>query len=157
MIGRLSNPKVFVGILVVLAVLFVVATGCGAARGGRDARREDRDPGFVKALGALLVTSLKGRVGAGDVQAACAQGATPSFVLQANRPCTVEVAGSSRPSRTLALRLAQGGPAQVAFSLRDGVPERRTVNAGQRVQFDVFGEGATLTLACTNACRFDLQ
>ena len=154
---RLSNPRVFVVLLVVLAVFFLLFVGCGATRDGGNPKQQDRDPALIKGLGALLVDPLRGRVGIGDVEAPCRQLSPPGFVLQVNRPCSIEIGGSFRPVRTLVLRLAQGGPAQIVVRPEGGVLSRASLNTGAQLQTDVFREGARVDVSCPNACRLELR
>jgi hypothetical protein len=156
-VDRLSNPRVFVVLLAVLALFFLLFVGCGATRDGGNPKQQDRDPALIKGLGALLVDPFRGRVGIGDVEAPCRQQSPPGFVLQVNRPCSIEIGGSFRPVRTLALRLAQGGPAQIVVRPGGGVLSRATLNAGAQLQADVFREGARVDVSCPNACRLELR
>ena len=155
--SRLSNPKVFVALLVALAVCFLLFAGCGATRDGGNPRQQDRDPALIEALGILLVDPLRGRVTVDDVEAPCRQESPPGFVLQPNRPCSIRIGGSFRPVRTLALRLAQGGPAQVVLRPDGGVLSRTTLNPGTQLLADVFREGARVDIACATGCRLELR
>lgn len=155
--SRLSNPKVFVAVLVALAVFFLLFVGCGATRDGGDPKQQDRNPALIEVLGALLVTPFRGKVSLGDVESPCRQASPPGFVLQANRPCSIQIGGSFRPVRSLALRLAQGGPAQVVVRPVNGVLSRTTLTAGSQLLADVFREGARVDVVCPNACRLELR
>ena len=131
--SRLSNPKVF------------AAVPAGAAAGeeeeaGGDPKQQDRDPALIEVLGVLLVDPFRGKVTIDDVEAPCRQASPPGFVLQANRPCSIQIGGSFRPVRTLALRLAQGGPAQVVVRPVNGVLSRTTLTAGSQLLTDIFRE-----------------
>jgi hypothetical protein len=155
--SRLSNPKVFVALLVALAVLFLLFVGCGATQDGGNARQQDRDPAPIRLLSVLLVDPLRGRVTVDDVEAPCRQASPPGFVLQINRPCSIQIGGSFRPVRTLALRLAQGGPAQVVLRPESGVLSRTTLNPGAQLLADIFREGARVDVVCPTACRLELR
>ena len=155
--SRLSNPKVFAAVLVALAAGFLLFAGCGAGRDGGDPKQQDRDPALIEVLGVLLFDPFRGKVTIDDVEAPCRQASPPGFVLQANRPCSIQIGGSFRPVRTLALRLAQGGPAQVVVRPVNGVLSRTTLTTGSQLLTDIFREGARVDIACPIACRLELR
>ena len=157
------SPRATVLLLAALIALFVVALAVGL---GRDDEAGWAMPDWSAALGAWLAGEQE--LPAGDLRPAssvspadvdCHDEITRlgTLTLSANGACGLFVGASSRPVRTLALRLVSGTQADLRVDpvARDDRPTAATVHSliGDRVlRVQFYEEGGGLGVACPFGC-----
>lgn len=148
--------KVFVVILVVLAVLFVVGVAAPAVSGGNE--QADPQGWLADTLRGLLERPVDLKADADVSPPECVQGR--AIMLPAGGVCTLRLKADDAwfaPTRTLELEpvegvvdVAQEGKLNIHSKLEPG-DDPMTIN--------VFKEGGTVTIACVGglqACRLTL-
>jgi hypothetical protein len=140
------SPKVFIIVLVAVALLFALVVVAGAGR------RRDTSADTERGTLARLLKKLyrEERVSPSEVNAECSAGG--ALVLKAGSSCAASVAKSEKRVRTAVFRLAEGVEAKVVFTPAPNddlsVPLRATLKAGGETKVQVMPEGGTLQLVC---------
>ena len=148
-------------LLVVLAVLFAAAVAVGASRASQPALGET--PGWLEGLGKALVPkqALQPEEISAAIPPGCEQGlAEKAFVLPQGATCTMFVAESKSPVRTLPLRLASGTAAVVFDPFGEAHMRVESDLGGDRQSesVQVFEEGGELRISClVGACRIEVR
>ncbi len=157
------SPRAALALLAVVIALFVVALAVGLGRGGGASMAL---PAWTAALGTWLAGEQElpasdlrpARSGSGaDVR--CHDDLTQrgTLTLPANGTCGLFVSASSKPVRTLALRLSSGTLAgvRVEGTDRDDRPmpaTPRSLRGDGVLRLQFYEEGGGLVVSCPTAC-----
>ena len=139
------GAKIAVVILAIVAIVFVVLVfGTG---GGGDKRYTDPEeaPALIDAMKELFADESP--LAYRETRSPCKR--SGDYVVPAGGSCSVSIAGSDAPVRTMTLRLVEGSHARVELSQPGSVSARKTLEGEDR-EFEIhaFEEPATLEVSC---------
>lgn len=161
----MNGTKLFIVLLVIVAMLFAVGVGAGVTQGSGA-----KVDGAIGRLQPLLEGALKSLLPLEDLQvapgspAACLQGRV--MLVAAGGSCSFMIRAAegflAPPVRTLKLHLAVGSAADVRLGQQDAMTAKVSLTAGAATkELDVFKNGGALSITCLalggNACRLELQ
>ncbi|MBI3943402.1 MAG: hypothetical protein HY326_10355 [Chloroflexi bacterium] len=161
----MSGTKLFIVILVIVAVLFMVGIGAGVTQSS-----SGKVDSAIGRLQPLLEGALKSPLPLEDLQvvpgspAACLQGR--AILVAGGGTCSFTIHAAegflAPPVRTLMLHLTAGSAVDVRLGQQDAITAKERLTAGDAPkEVDVFKNGGALSITCPalggNACRLELQ
>jgi hypothetical protein len=138
--------KLFVVLLIVLALLFAVGVGLGA-RGGDGGKVDPRDHGWVERL--FKPFGARTGIDPSALSGPCVSGRS---LIVTSGLCRLQ-APTGKRVRTLNLALRQGARAVLDFEPAGGpsLPVRQRLKPGDEVHLTIPAEGGSLSVACLDA------
>jgi hypothetical protein len=162
----MTGPRIFIVVLILIAILFVVGIAAGATRkDDNKVSSSDLNASWLEGLQARLAQPQP--LTAQDIGVAaptsCLQ--KEQLIVAPNQRCRFLIQRSSSPNaRRLALRLVEGASVALRLEQKNAVTLEKNLppsDSAKDKDWDVYQEGGILSVTCTDsgkaaACRLAL-